>query len=93
MRDSGLTDFGYDAVNRMNKLGMLIDVSHSSDLTASDTIELSRDPILASHVGTRTLTPTSRMFPDDLLQSLAERGRPRHRVSTKCDGHREKSGS
>ena len=73
MRDSGLTDFGYDAVNRMNKLGMLIDVSHSSDLTASDTIELSRDPILASHVGTRTLTPTSRMFPDDLLKSLAEK--------------------
>jgi membrane dipeptidase len=74
MRDAGLTDFGYDAVVRMNKLGMLIDVSHTSDLTAMDTIELSKDPILASHVGTRTLTPTSRMFPDDLLQDLAENG-------------------
>ena len=74
MRDAGLTDFGYDCVARMNKVGILIDVSHSSDLTAMDTIELSKDPILASHVGTRTLTPTSRMFPDDVLVALAERG-------------------
>jgi len=74
MRDAGLTDFGYDCVARMNKVGLLIDVSHSSDLTAMDTIELSKDPILASHVGTRTLTPTSRMFPDDVLVALAERG-------------------
>jgi membrane dipeptidase len=74
MRDAGLTDFGYDCVARMNKIGILIDVSHASDLTAMDTIQLSKDPILASHAGTRTLTPTSRMFPDDVLQALAERG-------------------
>lgn len=74
MRDAGLTDFGYDCVVRMNKIGILIDVSHSSDLTAMDVIELSKDPVLASHAGTRTLTPTSRMFPDEVLKALAEKG-------------------
>jgi membrane dipeptidase len=64
--DGGLTDFGYDAVVRMNKLGILIDVSHTSDKTALDTIELSGKPIIVSHSGVRTLTPTTRMFPDDV---------------------------
>jgi membrane dipeptidase len=72
--DGGLTDFGYDAVVRMNKLGMLIDVSHTSDRTALDTIELSRSPIVISHCGARALTPISRMFPDEILHALAEKG-------------------
>ena len=73
LRDAGLTDLGYDAVVRMNKIGMLIDVSHTSDLTAADTIELSKDPVLVSHAGSRTLTPTSRMLPDEVLKALAEK--------------------
>jgi membrane dipeptidase len=73
LRDAGLTDFGYDAVKRMNKVGMLIDVSHSSDLTALDTIELSKDPILVSHAGARALTRTTRMFPDEVLIALSEK--------------------
>jgi len=73
LRDAGLTDFGYDCVKRMNKLGMLIDLGHASDLTALDTIELSEAPVLISHAGARALTPTSRMFPDEVLQALAER--------------------
>ncbi|UCH37952.1 MAG: membrane dipeptidase [Candidatus Bathyarchaeota archaeon] len=72
--DGGLTDFGYDAVVRMNKLGMLIDVSHTSDQTALDTIESSRVPIVISHCGARALTPISRMFPDEVLHALAENG-------------------
>lgn len=72
--DGGLTDFGYDAVVRMNKLGMLIDVSHTSDQTALDTIELSRVPIIVSHCGARALTPITRMFPDEVLHALAEKG-------------------
>ena len=72
--DGGLTDFGYDALVRMNKLGLLVDVSHTSDATASEVIELSRDPIIISHAGARALTPTTRMFPDDVIQSLGERG-------------------
>lgn len=71
--DGGLTDLGYDAIVRMNKVGMLIDVSHSSDKTAMDTIESSKKPIIISHCGSRTLTPSKRMKPDGVLKALAER--------------------
>ncbi|MCW4048287.1 MAG: dipeptidase [Candidatus Bathyarchaeota archaeon] len=71
--DGGLTDFGYDALVRMNKLGLLVDVSHTSDQTALDTIKLSKDPIIVSHAGARALTPTTRMFPDEVIQALGER--------------------
>lgn len=74
LKDGGLTDLGYDAVVRMNKLGILIDVSHTSDQTALDTIENSNKPIVISHSGMRSLTPTTRMFPDEVVQALAERG-------------------
>jgi membrane dipeptidase len=70
--DGGLTDFGYDALVRMNKLGLLVDVSHVSDLTAIETIELSKDPIIVSHAGARTLTPTTRMFPDEVSKQLGK---------------------
>ena len=70
--DGGLIDFGYDALVRMNKLGFLVDVSHTSDLTALETIELSKDPIIVSHAGVRALTPTTRMFPDEVIQTLGE---------------------
>ncbi len=72
-RDGGLTDFGYDAVVRMNKIGMLIDGSHVSDLTALDAIESSNKPIVLSHCGARALTPSTRMFPDEAIQALAEK--------------------
>jgi len=72
--DGGLTDFGYDAVIRMNKLGILVDVSHLSDQTALDTIASSKKPIICSHSGVRALTPTTRMFPDEVIQAIAERG-------------------
>jgi len=71
--DGGLTDLGYDAVVRMNKVGMLIDVSHCSDRTAMDAITESKKPIIISHCGSRTLTPSKRMKPDNVLQALAER--------------------
>jgi membrane dipeptidase len=73
-RDGGLTDFGYDTVVRMNKLGLLIDVSHTGDQTALDTITSSKTPIIISHSGARSLTPTPRMFPDEVLHTLAEHG-------------------
>jgi len=71
--DGGLTDFGYDALVRMNKLGFIVDVSHTSDQTALETIELSKDPIIISHAGARALTPTTRMFPDEVIQALGEK--------------------
>lgn len=52
---------------------MLIDVSHMSDQTALDTIETNKKPIIISHAGARKLIPTARMFPDDVLQALAEK--------------------
>ena len=73
LHDGGLTDFGYDAVVRMNKVGMLIDLGHLGDRTAVDTIESSKTPVIISHAGARALTPTTRMFPDEVLQTLAER--------------------
>jgi len=74
LRDGGLTDVGYDAVTRMNKVGILIDVSHTGDITAMDTIESSKDPICISHRGSRTLTNSTRMLPDEVLQTCAEKG-------------------
>lgn len=72
--DGGLTDFGYDVVVRMNKLGMLIDISHGGDQTVLNTITESKKPILISHCGSRTITPTVRTLPDEVLMSLAEHG-------------------
>jgi len=72
--DGGLTDLGHDAVKRMNKTGVIIDVSHAGDRTAMDTVEASGKPLLISHVGTRTLTDNARMLPDDVLQACAEKG-------------------
>ncbi|MFX0204959.1 MAG: dipeptidase [Candidatus Hodarchaeota archaeon] len=73
IRDSGLSDFGYDAIMRMNKVKMLIDISHVSDQTALDAIEASKKPIMISHAGARALLPIRRLFPDEVLQALAER--------------------
>ncbi len=74
LRDGGLTDVGYDAVIRMNKVGILIDVSHTGDITAMDTIDASKDPICISHRGSRTLTNSTRMLPDEVLKACAEKG-------------------
>ncbi|NHJ12969.1 MAG: diguanylate cyclase [Candidatus Thorarchaeota archaeon] len=73
-RDGGLTDFGYDCVIRMNKLGMLIDISHVSDQTARDAIESSKNSVIISHAGSKTVHTIKRMVPDDVLQALAEKG-------------------
>lgn len=73
-RDGGLTDLGYDAVKRMNKLGVAIDVSHTSDQTALDVIEASSTPIFMSHTGAKAIWNTNRMMSDEVLQALAEKG-------------------
>ncbi|MHA2500656.1 MAG: dipeptidase [Candidatus Hodarchaeales archaeon] len=72
LKDGGLTDFGYDAVIRMNKVKMLVDVSHCGDQTALDAINASKEPIIISHAGARALLPIPRLFPDEVLQALAE---------------------
>ncbi|WLD93055.1 dipeptidase [Alkalihalobacillus sp. AL-G] len=72
--DGGLTVFGHKVVERMNKIGMTIDVSHSGDQTARDTIAASSKPIFITHVGARALWDTNRLKPDDILIACAEKG-------------------
>jgi len=73
-RDGGLTIFGRQAVRRMNQLGIAIDVSHSGDQTALDTIETSSVPIFITHAGARGLWPSSRLKPDEVIKACAENG-------------------
>jgi membrane dipeptidase len=73
-RDGGLTQFGRDAVRRMNKLGLAIDISHSGDQTSLDTIEVSDKPIFITHSGARALWNSRRLKPDDIIRACAEKG-------------------
>ncbi len=73
-RDGGLTAFGRKAVERMNKVGMLIDCSHCGDQTTLDAIECSEKPILLSHIGARALWDSNRLAPDDVLEACAAKG-------------------
>jgi membrane dipeptidase len=72
-KDSGLTDFGYDAVMRMNKLGLLIDVGHTNDRTAIEAIEASSHPIYNSHSGPAAIA-IGHTNGDEMLQAMAEKG-------------------
>lgn len=72
-KKAGLTDFGYDAVKRMNKLGMLVDVGHTNDKTALDTIEASDAPVYNSHSGPAAIAQ-GHTTGDDVLHALAEKG-------------------
>jgi membrane dipeptidase len=73
-KHNGLSDFGKDVVREMNRLGMLVDVSHVSDKTMSDALDVSKAPIIASHSSARALTNQPRNIPDDLLRRIAKNG-------------------
>jgi membrane dipeptidase len=70
----GLNERGRAVVREMNRLGMLINVSHGSDETIEQTIELSSDPILATHHGLRSFNNIPRNMPDYLVKKLAAKG-------------------
>jgi membrane dipeptidase len=72
--DGGLTYLGERAVERMNKLGIAIDISHSGDRTGLDVIRLSRTPVFITHAGARSVWPTNRMKDDETIKVCAERG-------------------
>ncbi|MET8049652.1 membrane dipeptidase [Streptosporangium sp. NPDC005286] len=72
--DAGLTNFGRRAVERMNRLGMAIDISHSGDRTSLEVIEHSTVPVFITHAGARAIWPTNRMKPDEVIKACAERG-------------------
>src|SRR4026208_1055605 len=73
-KHNGLTDFGKEVVREMNRLGMLVDVSHVSDDTMSDALDVSTAPIIASHSSARALSNVPRNIPDDLLKRIAKNG-------------------
>jgi membrane dipeptidase len=73
-KHQGLSDFGKEVVREMNRLGMMIDVSHVSDETMSDALEVSKAPIIASHSSARALSNVPRNIPDDLLKRIAKNG-------------------
>jgi membrane dipeptidase len=69
---NGLTPFGKQVVQEMNRLGMMVDISHVSDKTFWDVIETTRAPIIASHSSARALTPAPRNLTDDMLRVVAK---------------------
>ena len=70
----GLTDFGKDVVREMNRLGMMVDISHVSDQTFFDAIETSSAPLIASHSSCRALAGHPRNMTDEMLKGLATKG-------------------
>jgi membrane dipeptidase len=71
---NGLTDFGKDVVREMNRQGMLIDISHVSDKTFYDALELSKAPLIASHSSCRALCNHARNMSDNMIKALASKG-------------------
>ncbi len=74
MMEKGLKLFGRETVERMNELGMIVDVSHLSDGGFWDCIRVSRVPVVASHSNARRLCGHPRNLTDDMLRALAEKG-------------------
>jgi len=70
----GLTDFGRDVVREMNRLGMMVDMSHASDQSFYDAIETSKAPILNTHAACRKIANHPRNLTDDMLKVLARNG-------------------
>ncbi len=71
---NGLSDFGTEVVKEMNKLGMMIDVSHISDKSFYDVIKLSKTPVIASHSSVRAIAHHNRNMTDDMIKTLAKNG-------------------
>lgn len=71
---NGLTDFGKDVVREMNRLGMIVDISHVSDKTFADVLEVSKAPVFASHSSCRAICDAPRNMTDDMMRALAAKG-------------------
>jgi len=73
-RTRGLNDFGRAVVREMNRLGMMVDVSHVSDKTFWDIVNASTKPVIATHSGCRAITNVPRNLTDDMIQAIAKTG-------------------
>jgi len=71
---NGLTDFGKDVIREMNRLGIIVDISHVSDKTFADAIAVSKAPVFASHSSCRALCVAPRNMTDDMIRDLAKHG-------------------
>jgi membrane dipeptidase len=71
---SGLSTFGVEVVRRMNELGILVDVSHCSDATSLDAIEVSERPVAATHATARSVFTHDRGKGDEVIRAIGERG-------------------
>ena len=71
---NGLTDFGRDVVREMNRIGMIVDLSHVSDKTFYDALAVSKKPVIASHSSCRALVDFPRNMDDKMLRALAANG-------------------
>lgn len=71
---NGLSGFGKKVVKEMNRLGMMVDVSHISDKSFYDVVELSSAPVIASHSSVRSIAHHPRNMSDDMIKALAEKG-------------------
>ncbi|HEV8491257.1 MAG TPA: dipeptidase [Candidatus Angelobacter sp.] len=71
---NGMTDFGKDVVREMNRLGMIVDISHVSDATFYQALLISQAPVIASHSSSRELTNQPRNMTDDMLRAMANNG-------------------
>jgi membrane dipeptidase len=71
---NGLTDFGKDVVREMNRLGVMVDISHVSDKTFYHALEVSKAPLIASHSSCRSICDAPRNMTDQMMKDLAAKG-------------------
>jgi membrane dipeptidase len=73
-KHNGLTDFGKEVVRELNRLGVMVDISHVSDKTFADVLELTTVPVIASHSSCRAIAHHPRNMTDDMIRALAKNG-------------------